>query len=338
MVTVFVTGGAGVIGRALVPKLLDRGARVRIYDLKPPPLYHKDVEFVKGDIRDADKLNNAVKGCEMVFHLAAKMPQAKLTEKGFYDFNVRGTINVAEACIRNGIKRLIFASTTEIYGPQPVNTPLTEDAQKLFTGHYSKNKFECEMKLLEYHKKFGLEVTFLRMPMIFGPGFYHEKSILGVFILARYSLPIPIPSPHIPVSFVSAEDCADAFILASENPKAVGEAFNIAAEDHPQLGAFLESFVQTVGSRSKIIVIPDKIWMFGIQLAKVISVRGKFFYTPSELLDFSLVGGAYSIEKAKRILGYHPKKTCLQAWSDTYSWFFSQKPWQRAYIFFFLRV
>ena len=255
-----ITGGSGVIGRALIKKLLELEEDVRVYDLKAPPIEDERIEFIRGDIRDRKKLLEACKDCEVVFHLAAKMPQARLTKEGFYEINVRGTLNVADACVKNHVNRMVFASTTEIYGPQKISSPLTEDAPKLFTGHYSYNKFECENRLLEYYQKYGLEVTFLRMPMVLGPGFYHEKAILGVFLLFRLGLPVPITSPDMPLSFVSSDDCADAFILAANKPEAVGEAFNIAAPDYPKLKPFFEDFAKTVGSSSKVIVLPQGIF------------------------------------------------------------------------------
>ena len=112
------------------------------------------------------------------------MPQARLSERVSYDINVRGTLNVADACAKNRVKRLVFASTTEIYGPQPITEPLDEGAPMLFTGHYSRNKFECEKRLLEYHREHGLEVTFLRMPMVFGPVFTTKRLSSASFGLS----------------------------------------------------------------------------------------------------------------------------------------------------------
>jgi UDP-glucose 4-epimerase len=337
---VLVTGGSGVVGRALISKLLEQGKSVKLYDLKPPPQTHPKLKFIPGDVRDRQKLTEACKGCKVVFHLAAKMPQARLSEEGFYDINVRGTLNVADACVEDRVRRLVFASTTEIYGPQEVTSPLGEEAPKLFTGPYSRNKFECEKRLLEYRRKHGLEVTFLRMPMVLGPGFYHEKAMLAIFWLVRLGLPIPIPSSNYPLSFVSASDCADAFILAAERPEADGEAFNIAAPDYPELKPFLEDFARKVGSPSKVVPLPQDLFRSGIRLVKYLSKLsgGKVLYTPSELTDFALVGGAFSIEKARKLLGYSPKKMCLQAWVETYSWYFSQSLLEQMNIFFVQRV
>lgn len=319
-----VTGGSGVIGRALIQKLLKKGEMVRVYDLKPPPIKDPNIEFIKGDVKDRNKLLEVCKNCETVFHLAGKMPQARLDEKGFWEINVGGTINVAKASVENNVKRLIFASTIEVYGPQRIYKPLKEEDKKVFTGHYSRNKLECENRLLKYQKNYGLEVTFLRIPMVLGPGFYHEKSTLGLFLLIKSNLPIPVPFADIPVCYVSSSDLADAFLLAEKSPNAVGEAFNIAAADYPKAKDFFESLVKSVNSSSKVIVPPKGFIESMLKLVKKISGMLYKSVTPSELMDFVLYGGAYSIEKAKRLLNYNPKKTVVQSWKECYLWFFNQ--------------
>lgn len=319
-----VTGGSGVIGRALVQKLLKKGENVRVYDLAPPPIKNPNIEFVRGDIKDPEKVMEACKGVDTVFHLAGKMPQARLDEKGFWEINVGGTVNIAKACVKNNVKRILFASTIEVYGPQKIAKPLKEDDKKVYTGHYSRNKMECEKFLLKYQKKYGLDATFLRIPMVLGPGFYHEKSTLGLFLMIRYGLPIPVPFADIPVCYVSSSDLADAFLLAETSPNAVGEAFNITAPDYPRAKQFFESLIKSVNSRSKVIIPPRGFVESALKLFKRVSSMLFKTITPSELMDFILYGGAYSCEKAKKLLGYSPKKTVLQAWRECYLWFFSQ--------------
>ncbi|MHA1379133.1 MAG: NAD-dependent epimerase/dehydratase family protein [Candidatus Helarchaeota archaeon] len=318
-----VTGGSGVIGRALVKKLIEQGESVRVYDLAPP-INDSNIEFIRGDIKDPKRVLEACKGVDTIFHLAGKMPQARLDEKGFWEINVGGTINLAKAGAKNNVKRFIFASTIEVYGPQRIYKPLKEDNKKVFTGHYSRNKLECEKILLQYQKKYGMNVTFLRIPMVLGPGFYHEKSTLAIFLFIRYGLPIPVPFADIPVCYVHSSDLADAFLLAEKSPKAVGEAFNIAAPDYPRAKIFFQDLIKSVNSKSKIIIPPKGFIESALKLIKKISNMMYKSLTPAELMDFILYGGAYSIEKAKKVLGYNPKKTVAESWKLCYLWFWSQ--------------
>ncbi|MHA1298545.1 MAG: NAD-dependent epimerase/dehydratase family protein [Candidatus Helarchaeota archaeon] len=319
-----VTGGSGVIGRALVKKIIEQGETVRVYDLTPPPIKDPNIEFIQGDIKDPNKVIDACKGVDTIFHLAGKMPQARLDEKGFWEINVGGTVNLAKAGVKNNVKRFLFASTIEVYGPQRIYKPLTEEDKKVFTGHYSRNKLECEKLLLKYQKKYGMESTFLRIPMVLGPGFYHEKSTLALFLFIRYGLPIPVPFADIPVCYVSSSDLADAFLLAEKSPDAVGEAFNIAAADYPNAKKFFQDLIKSVNSTSKVIIPPRGFVESALKLVKKVSNMMYKSVTPSELMDFVLYGGAYSIEKAKRVLGYKPKKSVVQSWKECYLWYFSQ--------------
>ena len=174
-----VTGGSGVLGRAVIRELLDHGVKVRVLDLKAPPAeLGREVEFAKGSVLDAAAVDRAMSGIEVAHHLAASMPQADLTPRGFWEINVGGTLNVAAAAIKARARRMVFASTIEIYGLQyREEFPVTEESEKRFTGIYSRNKWECEKRLLALREEHGLEVVFPRMPMIFGPGFSHSHLL-----------------------------------------------------------------------------------------------------------------------------------------------------------------
>ena len=320
-----VTGGSGLLGRHLVSALKDRGMEVRILDLTSPPGGLESVEFVKGDVSNAATVYEACRGCEAVFHLAGRMPQARLSKDGFWQVNVGGTKNVAEGCLRHKVPALIFASTIEIYGAQK-NFPIREDSPKLFTGIYSRNKWECEQMLLEYRKNHGLKVSMMRMPMIMGAGFYHEKAALSMMRRVHSGKPLPLPGgPDIPFTIVAASDVADAFIAAFERKEADGEAFNISAGPAEPTREFFSHFIKTVGSTSRIAQIPHWIMPPIVYLAVKFDISLPMTDTPAELLPFSLTGGDYDISKARKILGYEPKKDALSALVETYRWALEQK-------------
>jgi len=314
-----VTGGSGLLGRALTARLLAEGSQVRVYDKKAPPgELAGRVEFVQGDIRDSGKVVGACSGAEIVFHLAANMPQAKLPAEGFREINVGGTLNALEGALKFGAKRLVFASSIEIYGVH-TKFPVSEESEKFFTGHYSRNKWECEERLREARAKSGIEVAFLRMPMLFGPGFWHEKSMLLMFWLLHKGWRVPVPAlTEAPWAAVSGEDAAQAFWLASQVKEADGEAFNVQAEEAPPYLKVLEDVIRLIGSKSRPLIIPA--WV----VERCIKFVEKYdpLPTPAELVRFALVGGDYSIEKAKRILGYKPQLTVAEAIVSAYRWLY----------------
>ena len=188
-----VTGGSGLLGRHLVSALLNRGMEVCVMDLSSPPKELGPVDFIKGSVTEAEAVMEACRGCTVAFHLAGRMPQTRLSKDGFWQINVGGTKNVAEGCVRHNVPALIFASTIEIYGAQ-TNFPIHEESPKLFTGIYSRNKWECEQMLLDYREKHGLKVSMMGMRMIMGAGFYHEKAALSMMKCVRAGPPVPLPS------------------------------------------------------------------------------------------------------------------------------------------------
>lgn len=320
-----ITGGAGVLGRAVARELVEHGHRVRVLDVKPPAedLGGK-IEFVRGSVLDPAAVERAMAGVEVVYHLAASMPQAALSARGFWEINVGGTMLVADAAIKHGARRMVFASTIEIYGLYyPREFPVREDSPKRFTGVYSRNKWECEQRLLALQEKHGLEVSFPRMPMIFGPGFYHEASMMTLFKIIHRNLPVPVTAaPEAPWASVSAVDAAQGFRLCGEVPAADGEAFNFAAADAPACVAALTELISRVGSRSRLLKIPVR-WTEAT--VNLIERFEKYSPTPAELVRFALVGGVYSIDKAKKLLGYSPRLSAVQAMESAYRSLFPEK-------------
>jgi len=312
-----ITGGSGVLGRALTNELLQKGHNVRILDLNPPAEKLSKTQFIKGSVLDPEAIEQAMQGVQVVYHLAASMPQADLDARGFWEINVGSTIKVANAAVKNGLKRMVFASTIEIYGLQGRHEfPVTEDSEKRFTGIYSRNKLECEERLGQIYKEHGLEVVFPRMPMIFGPGFYHEPSMMLLFKLIRKNMPVPVvAAPDAPWASVSSKDAATGLFLCGEVQQISGQAFNIASYDAPSCTKALKQLIKSTGSGSRLINIPVFLTKKVIDL---IEKYEKYSPTPSELVRFALVGGVYSIEKAQKVLGYEPQLSCVEGMESTY--------------------
>lgn len=326
---VLITGGSGVLGKALVEAAAREEWHAVLYDLKPPASdFPGRFSFIHGDIRDKANVQEAVSSCDAVFHLAALLPQAKVGEEIFHEVNVEGTKNVAFACLQSGVKRLIFASTIEIYGAQKIKEPLTEESPKLFTGIYSRNKWECEEFLRELRKTEGLDFAALRMPLILGPGFYHEKTYLMLFNLIHRGLPVCIPAENLPFHVLSSYDAACAFFSAAQKDGVSGESFNIAAKDYPSVGEALKEFILRVHGgkkrKSPVFGIPMPLVSVFIRLGKLADRFG-VSSTPAELMDYALTGGAYDISKAKSMLGYEPVHSCADALELAYRWVVREK-------------
>lgn len=150
---ILITGGAGYVGSVLVPSLLTKGYEVVVYDLYHYGEVFKDIDDskltqVKADIRDKEKLVEASKGCEAIIHFAciSNDPSFELNPKLGKSINFDAFFNVIEAMKANKVKRLIYASTSSVYGIKEKKNVVEEDELEPITD-YSKYKAECEKVL-----------------------------------------------------------------------------------------------------------------------------------------------------------------------------------------------
>jgi nucleoside-diphosphate-sugar epimerase len=314
-----VTGAGGLLGRNLTAELLLRGHRVRAMDIKETDCVPEGAEFVQGDISNAETAEAACVGIDVVFHLAALLPQTRVSQERFSYVNVRGTENMLSAAVSEAVKRFVFSSSVEIYGI-PDRVPCNEDSPKKLLGTYSRNKLECEEICEKYSADFGIEVVKMRMPMIFGPGYWHEKFYLNMFENLSRGKPIRVigkgENRH---QVVACSDVVQAYILAAETPGAAGEAFNIASDPDRVLAVreTAERVIQKVGSKSKLSFTNKNMARMMIRL---MSALGRPVLL-DEHRQVPFVDYVFDIEKARQILGYEPEKDDVHAIAETAEWF-----------------
>lgn len=185
--TVLVTGGAGFVGSHIVDLLVERGARVRIFDnmssgYEENLAAHSDLDFVIGDILDAAALSNAARDADLICHQAAQLEITKALEDPVSDLrvNVEGTVNVLEAARRNDVGRVVFASSACVYGqaqerPQPETHPTEPN------WAYGVSKLAAEQYARLYSVEFGMAVTALRYSIVYGPREWYGR-VLPIFL------------------------------------------------------------------------------------------------------------------------------------------------------------
>lgn len=174
--TALVTGGAGFIGSHLVDALIQRGLAVRVLDDLSTGhrenLAHvaRRIRFLEADLRDADACDRATKGVEVVFHLAALASVTRSMEDPVltHDVNVTGTLTLLEACRRNGVRRVVFSSSSSVYGDSPA-LPKREESELEPRSPYAVSKLAGEQYVLAYARAGFLEGVALRYFNIFGP-------------------------------------------------------------------------------------------------------------------------------------------------------------------------
>jgi UDP-N-acetylglucosamine/UDP-N-acetyl-alpha-D-glucosaminouronate 4-epimerase len=173
--TVLVTGGAGFIGSHLVDRLLRDGRTVRVLDSfatgRRENLAHlEDVEIVEGDIQSYERVHTAVRGCDCVLHQAAlpSVPRSVQDPLMTNVVNVTGTLNVLLAARDSGVRRVVYASSSSVYGPG-VELPKREDAPPQPVSPYAVSKLAGESYCRAFAAVYGLESIALRYFNVFGP-------------------------------------------------------------------------------------------------------------------------------------------------------------------------
>lgn len=225
---VFITGGSGFIGSHLAMKLIECGAKVTVFDIyKDASL--KGVDFIKGDVMDCAGMTQAMKGHDLVIHAAAMLGVEKIIKipLDVMTVNVEGTVNALKAACKNKIDRLLFVSSSEVYGDSD-SFPLREDEHPAPISIYGISKLSGEAYCLSYCKQKGLKTTCTRMFNVYGPG-QKENFVIPKFIANIASGKPPIIYGHGNQSrcYTYISDAVKGIMLALISDKAVGEVINI---------------------------------------------------------------------------------------------------------------
>jgi nucleoside-diphosphate-sugar epimerase len=191
---------------------------------------------------------------------------------------------------------------------------------------------DCEELCAHYSADFGFETVALRIPMIVGPGYYHEKFFTKMFDDLGRGRPVRIIGDGSNrYQTVACSDVVEACILAAEAPGAVGEAFNIASDPEKVLpaGETMQKLVERVGSRSKVTHINKFLARAAIKLTSAI---GRPLLL-EEYHDVAFVDYIFDITKARHLLGYHPQKDDVEAMAETILWYWESKGMQTSLAF-----
>ena len=191
MKKILVTGGTGFIGSHLAETLVVKGYNVKVFDRYNPvynfgnlsnSIYKSKIEFLFGDIRDYDSVENAVKNCDIIFHLAALIgiPYSYVSPLAYIKTNIEGTYNVLEAAKNLKTKKIFITSTSEVYGSAKF-LPIDENHPLQPQSPYSASKIAADNLALSYHNSFDLPVNILRPFNVYGPR-QSQRAIIPTLI------------------------------------------------------------------------------------------------------------------------------------------------------------
>src|SRR5215813_1659116 len=258
--TYLVTGGAGFIGSHIVERLVRDGHNVRVLDdLSSGHETNLDsirdgVEFIEGDIRDTKVVNEAVKGAHIVFHEAAlgSVPRSVADPVTTHEVNITGTLNVFLAARDAGVKRVVYASSSSVYGETPV-LPKREDMSPEPLSPYALSKLAGEHYASVFKHVYNFEIVSLRYFNIFGPRQDPESQYAAViprFITALLNGKAPVVYGDGLQSrdFTFVENVVNANLQAAEADGIAGEAFNVACGGRYTLLDLLNKTREVLGS------------------------------------------------------------------------------------------
>lgn len=266
-----VIGGGGLIGSHTVDALLRhdvgkvvvydnfaRGRRENLADsLSDPRLRIYDVG---GDILQTDILDSAMAGVDGVFHFAALwLLQCHEYPRSAFKVNVEGTFNVMDACVRNGISRLVYSSSASVYG-DAVSEPMTEDHPFNNKNFYGATKICGEAMLRAYHHRYGLDYVGLRYMNVYGPRQDYHGAYIAVIMkmldaIDKGEAPTILGDGSEAFDFVAVEDCARANVCGMA-ASATDEFYNVGTGTRTSLKELAEKLLNLTGSNQEIQYAP----------------------------------------------------------------------------------
>ena len=264
-------GGAGLIGSHTVDRLLredvgeiivyDNLVRGRAENLEDA-LKDKRVRIfdIGGDILQTDILDAALQGVDGVFHFAALwLLQCHEFPRSAFDVNVRGTFNVMDACVRNGVKRLVYSSSASVYG-DAVTEPMTEDHPFNNQNFYGATKIAGEAMLRAYHHRYGLDYVGLRYMNVYGPRQDYRGAYIAVIMkmldaIDRGDSPTILGDGSEAFDFVAVEDCALANVRAMQGTTS-DRFYNVGTGTRTSLKELAEMLIELTGSTKPINYAP----------------------------------------------------------------------------------
>jgi UDP-N-acetylglucosamine/UDP-N-acetyl-alpha-D-glucosaminouronate 4-epimerase len=255
-----VTGGGGFIGHHLVRRLLADGHQVRVLDNfatgRRERLQDLDVLIVEGDLRSYERAHTAVRGVDIVFHLAAlpSVPRSVQDPLSTGGVNIEGTLNVLLASRDESVRRVVFASSSSVYGAN-AKLPKSEADQPLPISPYGVSKLAAEHYCRAFNSVYELETVSLRLFNVFGPGqdpLSQYAAVVPRFIAALSSgrRPIVYGDGSQTRDFTYVADVVEAFMLAAEKEEIPpGDVFNIAGGAETSLLELIDILNDLFGSK-----------------------------------------------------------------------------------------
>jgi UDP-glucose 4-epimerase len=303
--TVLVTGAGGFIASHLVERLVHDGARVRAFvrynsmgrrgfldDFAPETL--RSIEVVAATVEDPFAVRKAVAGCDTVFHLAALIgiPYSYVAPQHYVTTNVAGSVNVFEAAVREGVRRVVHTSTSETYGTAQY-TPIDERHPLVGQSPYSASKIAADQMAIAWHRSFALPVAILRPFNTFGPRQSARAIVPTIMAQLLAGLPevrVGNLEPRRDLNFVA--DTVAGFVGIADCDAAVGEVVHVGSGETRSVGEIIERVFAVAGRSLPVVSEAERVRPAASEVGLLLADNRKaaqlFGYAPRHTFDDGL--------------------------------------------------
>ena len=320
MTSVLVTGATGFTGGHLARRLLREGWRVRVLVRTQPAAkrWQTDgAEAVIGDLTDAAAVDRTVAGCEVVFHVAALYRTEGLPERLFQTVNVEGTRHLLEAAQRHGVRRVVHTSTVGVHG-HIARPPADESYPFGPRDSYQQSKCDGERLAQQFFVN-GLAGTIVRPVGIYGPGDTRFLKLFRAIARRRF---VMLGRGETLYHMTYVDDLIDGMLLCARHPSATGQVFIIAGEQAVTLNELVRRIAAALDVPAPRWRLP--LWPFQLaapicqRACRAIGVEPPLY---PRRLEFFSDSRAFTIDKAKRLLGYQPRVGLDEGIRRTTTWY-----------------
>jgi nucleoside-diphosphate-sugar epimerase len=311
-----ISGGAGFLGLHLARRLLADGHDVRTLDVVPldDAELERAVQEVRGDVRDNARVAELVDGADVVVHAAAALP-IQASRESIRSVNVGGTENILRAAREADVRRVVFISSTAVYGV-PEKHPIEEDDPLVGVGWYGESKIDAEALC----RVAAVETTIVRPKTFIGPERLGVFEILFDWIREGRRIYI-LGSGHNRYQLLAVGDLVDAIVRAASVPDAARETFNVGATEFGTVRSDLQALIDHAGSDSRLRPVPAKPAEAALRALELLrlSPLAQWHYKTAHKDSF------VDVSRAQALLGWQPRLSNRQALIETYDWYLANR-------------
>ena len=262
------------------------------------------IEIFFGDITDPGSVENAIKDVDLIFHLAGEVyPKRSMN---YFDINVVGTKNLMNACVGRSIKKVVYFSSTAVYGPTKDTKLLVDETYPCKPiSQYGKSKLEAEKVLFHYYEEHGVPITVIRPPVVYGPGLYKFSLPYLILdsVLKRKFVMVGNGNNYISLCYI--DNLIHGALLAAVREKAIGEIFIISDVENMTLKEIVDFIYNVEGIKSNYHSIPKWIAIIVASFLYLLTIAIQYPIYVSPKTIYELTGGwSANIKKAEELLNY----------------------------------